>query len=541
MNTENKLQKKSRKRNVWYFILALPLVFLPLYIYFTFFHVPSRVYTRENTGLERLPPGTAIPMMPDGSRVDYVRAYELIFPHLCEKPEKNGWWELVSFLGPAFFVQENPNHQPLWENYCRAMALDPQWFEDVMVLQFTGPGLVENAIIERLEKEAESQAPKAANDEDGEDEEDGVNHEEDELLSEMIERKLYVTGWDAEEYPEMAEWVAAHDEFLNRAAHAVRRERYVLPFRRDGENMSLLVTIMPDISFQRVLINGFRIRATMYLQQSETEKALADAESIWRLGRHLRRMPRLIPGLTGMACEQSAGELTLEILRRNTVSPERMAAFSEILEALPAPASEKEMEDVEHWAGYEFFDSVPMDVLSEYMDNNLVLGKNNSRINLTAAAERYTQLRKMDEEKALEIAREYSWKIFISWSVRARSERIAEILYHLLSPGIESVRKHADRAECAFQLTRLTLSLKRYRAQHGVYPDSLDALAPEYFAQIPLMTGLTRSEPRTLTYARRDDGFLLAAVKPGFDPEKEPTREEYEYDSERPFVVKMPN
>ena len=546
---------KPKKRKFGCLIAALlALIFLP-YIYLTFFHIPSRTYTRENTGLERLPPGVAIPMMPDGSRVDYVRAYQLIYPRLTENPEENGWREIVSFLGPVFFINENPVRQtsddeeyrrrqleffeerrPDWEAYCRKLALAPESFSvEESLARISGPSYVERTIRERLEAEARALFMET------EEDENAVYIGED--FSEIVDQKLYSTGWSVEEYPEMAAWVAEHEEFLALAAKAVRRERYILPFYRNGDK-PLVGTLIPDIGFQAVLRNCFLIRATMNLQLGETEKALADAESIWRLGRHLRRTPVfLVSYMVGIRCENDARKLTLEILRRNTVPPEQMLAFSEMLDALPAPVSLEEIEDVEHWAAYEFFDRIPLDDLWSDLK---FYGSVHWMLDHTIAAERFTELKKMnlDDEAIRELSRDVPRKAAFSWSVRARSVLAGEFIYSLMIPAMKHVHQSTDQAECSLQLTRITLSLKCYHAEHGAYPETLDALVPEFLTQIPIMPGLTPTEPRPLTYTRRGDGFLLAAVKPGFDPEKEPTKEDedgYEYEREMLFVVKMPD
>lgn len=545
MNTVDKSQKTAGKWKIGCLILMLLLIFPAAYGYFTFFHVPPRKYTRENTGLERLPAGVEIPMMPDGSRVDYVRAYELIFPHLCEKPEENAWREIVCYLGPTLFVLDQwypSSETPLteeewkrgadpieryyhilyaWEEYCRKLAISPETLS--MNKNITKPEVAEKAIYRRLREAAKSEA----------DESD----EENEKIEEIVYRKLSLTGWDAAEYPEMAEWLAAHEELLDMVARAVRRERYVLPFCRSSENTILLASIMRDIPFQRIFSKGFSFRATMYLERGETEKALAEVESLWRLGRHLRQIPVFYPCLTGMWFENSAQLLTLEILKRNAVSPEQLRAFSEMLDALPAPVSMDEAVDVDRWTGYEFFETSleSLAFMLEWMElesKTTLFFMKNLPIDATIAAERYTELWKMKSDLSEE---DFKKNYKFSLSIRTRSERVGEAVYVLFAPAANAIYTNADDVECRYQLARLSLSLKRYKAEHGAYPDSLSSLVPEYLAEMP-----KTPESRPLTYSRKGDGFLLAAVKPGYDPEealKEGDRDGIEYY----YVVKMEN
>ena len=556
MNPTTEPHKKSRKRNVWYSILTLLLIFLLPYIYFTFFHVPSRVYTRENTGLERLPPDVEIPMMPDGSRVDYIKAYELIYLRLCEKPEENGWREIVSYMGPAVFMWNVPSKdsppmvgrfipisemeertppkspptdeewkqrmaeferdfRPGWEEYCRKLALAPESLS--VNKKVTDPEIVEDAICWRLEEK---------------------NADEYEFRK-IVSRKLRVTGWNTAEYPEMAVWVAAHEELLDLAAGAVRQERYILPFFRKDENTYLLATFSDsgDWRFQWTLAVGFCARATMRLrmEDADAEKIFADVESLWRLARHLRLMPQFLINSVGMTIESLAKELTVRILEENLWNSKQLKTLASLLDSLPAPVSQAEIADVNHWTIYEYIDAPSLgesepDKSLRYLDMGVV-------------AERYTELRKGEaaegaEEHVENIAKSPVRRFFTALSVRECSKVYADMLASLSLPQISNVNLIAGRTECFYQLTRLTVFLKCYHSQHGAYPETLDALVPEYFAQVPVILGVTRP----LTYARRGDGFLLAAVRPEFDPEKELTKEEEEeYEDERLFVVKMPD
>lgn len=68
--------------------------------------------------------------------------------------------------------------------------------------------------------------------------------------------------------------------------------------------------------------------------------------------------------------------------------------------------------------------------------------------------------------------------------------------------------------ECAtemeFQLTRLALALAACKAQHGQYPEALDALVPEYLKEVP--RDLFVDQP--LKYRRQGEGYLLYSVGP---------------------------
>ena len=58
-------------------------------------------------------------------------------------------------------------------------------------------------------------------------------------------------------------------------------------------------------------------------------------------------------------------------------------------------------------------------------------------------------------------------------------------------------------------MARNAIALERYRFVHGVFPDSLDALAPQFMEKIP--HDIINGQP--LHYRRTDDGqFILYSV-----------------------------
>ena len=58
-------------------------------------------------------------------------------------------------------------------------------------------------------------------------------------------------------------------------------------------------------------------------------------------------------------------------------------------------------------------------------------------------------------------------------------------------------------------MARVAIALERYRLAHGEYPESLDALAPQFMEKIP--HDIINGQP--LHYRRTDDGqFVLYSV-----------------------------
>jgi hypothetical protein len=71
-----------------------------------------------------------------------------------------------------------------------------------------------------------------------------------------------------------------------------------------------------------------------------------------------------------------------------------------------------------------------------------------------------------------------------------------------------AVRKYANAQE-SVDLARVAIALERYHLAHGAYPESLDALAPQFLGKLP--HDIINGQP--LHYRRTSDGqFVLYSV-----------------------------
>jgi hypothetical protein len=77
-----------------------------------------------------------------------------------------------------------------------------------------------------------------------------------------------------------------------------------------------------------------------------------------------------------------------------------------------------------------------------------------------------------------------------------------------LAMGFQTGRARADLAEARKLVAQTALALRRYRLDHGRYPETLTALAPSYLPAPPIdpFTG------RLPEYRRQGAGFLLRSA-----------------------------
>ena len=79
----------------------------------------------------------------------------------------------------------------------------------------------------------------------------------------------------------------------------------------------------------------------------------------------------------------------------------------------------------------------------------------------------------------------------------------------LLMPELAKASKRFAEAQSFTDIAGIAIALERYRLAHGSYPDSLDALSPQFMEKIP--HDLVGGKP--MHYRRTDDGqFILYSV-----------------------------
>jgi hypothetical protein len=79
----------------------------------------------------------------------------------------------------------------------------------------------------------------------------------------------------------------------------------------------------------------------------------------------------------------------------------------------------------------------------------------------------------------------------------------------MLLPAASRLSERCAQGQASVDLARVACALERYRLAHGGYPEKLDALAPQFIAQLP--HDVINGQP--LKYRRTDDGqFVLYSV-----------------------------
>jgi len=97
-------------------------------------------------------------------------------------------------------------------------------------------------------------------------------------------------------------------------------------------------------------------------------------------------------------------------------------------------------------------------------------------------------------------------RLQVNWQSTTRN-----FIAGLFMDSLAASARKATREQASVDLARGAIALERYRLAHGEFPESLDALAPQFIAQVP--HDIFGGQP--LHYRRTDDGqFVLYSVGP---------------------------
>jgi hypothetical protein len=319
----------------------------------------------------------------------------------------------------------------------------------------------------------------------------------------------------------------------------------VLPYSRfplgyDGMPAAIL---LPHLSALKQFAQVLQLRAIAELQNNESQKALDDVKlSLWLMD-SIRSEPFLISHLVRIAILQITFQPIYEGLADHKWSDAQLADLDSDLTKLDFLADSQfairgerglEIANIEfirhpHDLDFKrprlyflapFFSVVQMlsNMSSDEGENPqgfqmLLLGfgpsgwleQNELRI---AQFDTKWYLPVVDEER----------KIISPAKIRTASDALGKEIQHrtpeniletLFIPNWRNAAEKFAHAQTATDLARAALALERYRLEHGEYPESLDALTPQFIAQVP--HDIIDGQP--LHYRRTDDGqFVLYSV-----------------------------
>jgi hypothetical protein len=339
--------------------------------------------------------------------------------------------------------------------------------------------------------------------------------------------------WTAEEFPQLADWLAANEKPLDGIAKGVRRPHYFVPLvAADGKNAGGLVgLILGDAQLGRALASALAIRATLRVGEGKPDAAWADVMACFRLARHLARKGSLIEGLVAVAVDAIGQRAATTLLDRPGVTARQLAGCLRDLRSLPPmPSAADAYEGGERLVSMDSFQTilrtgaglagvpgVPNN--AQDLDADTLLRRANQFFDRLVAnlkepdrSKREAALDRLEADlNALVAARQKGERpIPGETEAHGAARGVAEVLVKLVIPAVRRTQAAVDRSAAGHHTLQVAFALAAYQRDHASYPKGLDALAPKYLDKVPgdLFTG------QPLVYRPTRDGFVLYSLGP---------------------------
>ncbi|MDO4575356.1 MAG: DUF805 domain-containing protein [Planctomycetia bacterium] len=355
------------------------------------------------------------------------------------------------------------------------------------------------------------------------------------------------------EIPDDAEeqkaWAREHDAFLDQLKRAAK-ERYFMPEITRPEG-SILEISLEGWETCRTLGRMLSERAEAAVESGDVDRAVDDALTLLRMGRHLGKGPVCVCSLVGIALEGMGNHVTRKILDSGKATDAQLARLEREWETLPVRQTFLQALHGEKLLCYgalselfsrpncwgriaetepehaESTEKVARMVL-RFVDEKVArrrFGEFWKPLEAVSAepnpARRADLLAAFDTHTKQEMARTERAFCWIFVSLQARSEMVGAYAAGFLLPAATQLHTAFQMADAQTRLTRLALSVERFRLQTGSYPDTLDALeTPDPFDAFTGQNTLTyRHNPQTQAaweakYPPADDPFLLPPWRP---------------------------
>lgn len=351
--------------------------------------------------------------------------------------------------------------------------------------------------------------------------------------------------WTAQEFPDLARWVEVNEGPLDLVVEASRRPKCFLPIVLLTPEEGLMSYGMWLAHMTRSAVRVLCIRATLRVGEGRLDEAWQDLLAGHRLARHVSQSPMSVVGLTGAAMESMVAQSQTVLIHYGEPVPGQIRQFLDDMNSLPPrrPLSDRinadRLQSLDSIACLsrnlgtlmeEDGDAPKSEFVKELMGmagraamdwDEMLRTANHYYDALEEAVNRPTFQERREAVAALnaaldaEVEQMRSFGRFVRSFASSRSPRttmsnhIATMLVALLISSSDWVIRADERAFTQCSMLLITLGAAAYRAEYGVYPQSLDAVRP-YLPDVPV--DLYSEKP--FGYRLENDGFVLYSVGP---------------------------
>jgi hypothetical protein len=359
-------------------------------------------------------------------------------------------------------------------------------------------------------------------------------------------------AWGREEFPVLANWIEANAVPLERVREAVARRQFYSPLQYvPGEPALLKAVLQTYMQEFRVTSRLLVARALLALGKEEVEAGWADLHAAHRLARLIAHGPTHIDALLCVAIEEQVFRAAVVMLDRFRLTDQQARRCLQDLQLLPPAARMADVIDnSERYAFlqivsiiatdkegpdslYTFLNDPPADdpirtiypAAAELVDWSEVLRLGNAWFDrIVAAMRRPTRVERVDAlwrnlttELNAPTSHGRLTRRFVNELKEQHPQKLAHSFSQLMAVlfllPFQALQDAEDSAGTRCDLLRIAFGLAAYRADKGVYPDGLHALAPDYLPAVP------RDVFSNQTFAYRTEGVGYVLYSVGVDAE----------------------
>jgi len=349
--------------------------------------------------------------------------------------------------------------------------------------------------------------------------------------------KLDIKAWP-KDLPEekqvlLENWLSANSDAIKQLKFGTQKPYYWAEYHGN----SMWDISLPDLKQSRSLTCAICLRAKNSATKGHFKEAFSDLLTGYKFGKHLSGTKTLIEQLVGIAIERLLAEAGLQIIdnAKGKLSPEALKHFQENLQSL---SSEKSFIDLsgEKFAFHEgiqmtFTDDgkgdgyVPQISVEQMADPPPYLRALSMEGISDDQKKSWAKLRRQETAEHTDNVFEYLNSVIHKTPAQLDNEGInlqkaiaemtnANPLILLLMPAIDRCLQISHRSMAETNGLITTLALLRYKADKGIFPNTLQELvSSKYIERLPMDPYSNAS----MVYKRTGDDFTLYSLGADFD------------------------
>ena len=334
------------------------------------------------------------------------------------------------------------------------------------------------------------------------------------------EAGIYAAPWTADEHPEAAAWLAGHAATLDHLAAATDKPHYFVP-TMVGPDEPLITFLLPHLGHSRNAARALAARATLRLGEGDLKAAWSDVLAMQRLSVRVRH-GWLLDHLVGISVSSLAANTLSVCLDSGDITVDSAHRLMQELDALPTAAPIRESiainerfgvlnatiamfrhpERFPEW-GFSKVESLEIPAQRSLLDINIPLRRINQHYDALGAA---AVLPNPAEQSSAAKAREEEFREAMEsapagffdptrmallthgpWPVKRLlvSDYSARMILRMLVPALSAAYRVEAISNQRLALQPFLIAVAGYRAEHGEYPEALDALVPGWLDAVP--------------------------------------------------------